>query len=57
MRHVLRRSGLLAKLGAENIFPTVDESIRAYVARARAELGPNVDWQRVEEPARPSGDG
>jgi SulP family sulfate permease len=57
MRHVLRRSGLLQKLGAEDVFPTVDEAIRAYVARARAELGRNVDWRRVEEPARPSGDG
>ena len=37
MRDVLRRSGLLQKLGPENIFPTVGESIDAYVARAQAD--------------------
>jgi sulfate permease, SulP family len=55
MRGVLRRSGLLQKLGADNIFPTVGESIRAYVERARADLGGNIEWRRVDEPARPSG--
>ena len=55
MRDVLRRSGLLQKLGPENIFPTVGESIHAYVARAQANLGRDVDWQRVDEPPRPSG--
>ena len=39
------------------VFSTVDEAVRAYVARARADLGQNVDWQRVDEPARPSGEG
>ena len=57
MRRVLRRSGLLDKLGAEDVFPTLGEAIGAYVERARADLGRNVDWQRVGEPARPSGDG
>jgi SulP family sulfate permease len=55
MRSVLRRSGLLQKLGPENIFPTVGESIRAYVDRAQADLGRYVDWHRVDEPPRPSG--
>jgi hypothetical protein len=55
MRRVLRRSGLLQKLGPENIFSTVGESIRAYVGRAQADLGRYVDWQRVDEPPRPSG--
>jgi SulP family sulfate permease len=55
MRRVLRRSGLLQKLGPENIFATVGESIRAYVGRAQADLGRYVDWQRVDEPPRPSG--
>ena len=56
MRHVLHRSGLLEKLGDQDIFSTVDEAIRAYVERAREDLGRNVDWQRVDEPARPSGE-
>jgi SulP family sulfate permease len=55
MRRVLRRSGLLRKLGRENIFSTVGESIRAYVERAETDLGREIDWQRVDEPARPSG--
>jgi len=55
MRRVLRRSGLLQKLGPENVFATVGESIRAYVGRAQADLGRYVDWQRVDEPPRPSG--
>ena len=57
MRHVLRRSGLLQKLGPENVLPTVGESIRAYVDRAQADVdaGQYVDWQRVDEPPRPSG--
>src|SRR6185369_4216234 len=38
MRRVLRRSGLLQKLGEENIFSTVGESIRAYVERTKANL-------------------
>jgi sulfate permease, SulP family len=54
MRRVLRRSGLLHKLGDENVFATVGESIRAYLESARADLGRNVDWQRVDEPAPPS---
>jgi SulP family sulfate permease len=41
MRRVLLRSGLLVSLGSENIFGTVGESIRAYVERARADLGRN----------------
>lgn len=55
MRDVLRRSGLLPKIGEENTFSTVDESIRAYVERAKADLGRDIDWQRADEPARPSG--
>jgi hypothetical protein len=55
MRRVLRRSGLLQKLGEENVFTTVGESIRAYVERAEADFGPGIDWQRVDEPPRPSG--
>jgi SulP family sulfate permease len=57
MRQVLRRSGLLQKLGPENVFPTVGESIRAYVHRAQSEVdvGQYVDWQRVDDPPRPSG--
>jgi SulP family sulfate permease len=57
MRHVLRRSGLLQKLGPENVFPTVGESIRAYVDRAQAhvDVGQYVDWQRVDDLPRPSG--
>ncbi len=55
MRRVLRRSGLLQKLGQANIFSTVGESIRAYVERAEADLGRDIDWQRVNEPPRPSG--
>jgi SulP family sulfate permease len=54
MRNVLRRSGLLGKIGHENIFSTVGESIRSYVDRAKADLGRDIDWQRVDEPARPS---
>jgi SulP family sulfate permease len=56
MRHVLRRSGLLEKLGPENIFPTVDGSVRAYIQRAQVDLGRDVDWQRVDERPRPTGD-
>lgn len=55
MRSVLRRSGLLQKLGQENVFATVGESIRAYVERAEAGIGRNIDWQRVDEPPRQSG--
>ncbi|MGC4118882.1 MAG: sulfate permease [Myxococcales bacterium] len=55
MRRVLRRTGLLQKLGRENVFATVGESIRAYVERAAAGLGRDIDWQRVDEPPRPSG--
>lgn len=55
MRHVLRRSGLLPKLGDANIFSTVGESIRAYVERAKADPGRDIDWQRADEPARRSG--
>jgi len=46
MRRVLRRSGLLQKLGEANVFSTVGESIRAYVERAQAELGRDISWQR-----------
>jgi SulP family sulfate permease len=55
LRQVLARSGLLQKLGEENIFPTVGESIHAYVDRTKASLGQHIDWRRVDEPARPSG--
>jgi SulP family sulfate permease len=55
MRRVLRRTGLLQKLGQENIFSTVGEAIRAYVDRAETDLGRDIDWQRVDDPARPSG--
>ena len=55
MRRVLDRSGLLQRLGEGNVFSTLGESIRAYVARAEVDLGRGIDWQRVEEPARPSG--
>jgi SulP family sulfate permease len=55
MRRVLRRSGLLRKVGDENVFSTVGESIRAYVERTQADLGRDIDWQRVDEPPRPSG--
>jgi sulfate permease, SulP family len=55
MRQVLRRSGLLPKLRPENIFSTVGEAIRAHVERAKADLGRDIDWERVDEPARPSG--
>jgi sulfate permease, SulP family len=57
MRDVLRRSGLLQKLGPENVLPTVGESIRAYVDRTQAQVdaGQYVDWQRVDESPRPSG--
>jgi SulP family sulfate permease len=55
MRRVLRRTGLLREIGAENIFSTVGESIRAYVERTDAEPGRTIDWQRVDEPPRPSG--
>lgn len=37
MRRVLRRTGLLQKVGQENIFSTVGESIRAFVQRTEAE--------------------
>jgi sulfate permease, SulP family len=55
MRGVLRRAGLLRKLGPGNIFSTVGESIHAYVERAKTDLGRDIDWKRVDEPARPSG--
>jgi SulP family sulfate permease len=55
MRHVLRQSGLLRKIGQENVFSTVGESIRSYVGRTQADLGRDIDWQRVDEPPRPSG--
>jgi SulP family sulfate permease len=55
MRRVLRRTGLLRKLGPENVFSTVGESIRAYVERAEADLGQDIDWRRVDERPRPSG--
>jgi MFS superfamily sulfate permease-like transporter len=48
-------TGALQKLRPENIFPTVGESIRAYVDRAQANVGQYVDWQRVDESPRPSG--
>jgi SulP family sulfate permease len=48
MRRVLSRSGLLQKIGEQNIFSTVDEAIRAYVAR-EAKLRHDVDWQRTDE--------
>ena len=54
MRQVLRRSGLLRKLGNGNVFSTVSESIRAYVERAKTDLGQDIQWQRVGEPARPT---
>jgi SulP family sulfate permease len=54
MRRVLRRTGLFQRLGPENIFATVGEAIRAHVARAGPHLGRDVDWQRVDEPPRPS---
>ena len=54
MRQVLRRSGLLEKLGTENILPTVGQAIRAYVERAESDLGRDVDWQRVDDVPRPS---
>jgi SulP family sulfate permease len=55
MRQVLRRSGLLDTFGHDNVFSTVSESVRAYVRRAEAALGRNVDWQRVDDPPRPTG--
>ena len=55
MRRVLRRAGLRRKLGEANIFSTVGEAIRAYVERAEADLGQDIDWRRVDEPPRPSG--
>ncbi len=55
MRRVLRRTGLLQKIGPEHIFSTVGESIRAYVERAESDLGQDIDWKRVDEPPRPSG--
>jgi SulP family sulfate permease len=54
MRRVLRRTGLLRNIGQENVFSTVGESIRAYVERAEADLGRDIDWRRVDEPPRPS---
>jgi MFS superfamily sulfate permease-like transporter len=56
MRRVLRRAGLLRAIGDTNVFGTVNESIRAYVARARAQLGRDVAWQRAEAPAHPGGE-
>lgn len=55
MRHVLRCSGLLSKLGETNIFSTVGESIRAYVERDKAVPGRDIDWQRADEATRPAG--
>jgi MFS superfamily sulfate permease-like transporter len=55
MRRVLRRTGLLPKIGVANVFSTVGESIRAYVERAEADLGEDVDWRRVDESPRPTG--
>jgi SulP family sulfate permease len=55
MRHVLLRSGLLASVGPKNVFRTVGEAIRAYVERARTDLGRSIDWQRVDDLTRPSG--
>ena len=37
----------------ENIFPTVEGSVRAYIQRAHVDLGRVVDWQRVDERPRP----
>jgi hypothetical protein len=42
-------------LSKRAVFPTVGEAIRAYVERAEADLGRDVDWRRVDEPPRPSG--
>ena len=53
MRQVLRRSGLLQKLGEANVFSTVGESIRAYVERAQADLGRVISWQRADAPSSP----
>jgi sulfate permease, SulP family len=55
MRRVLKRTGLLRNIGPQNIFATVGEAIRAYVERAEAELGRDLDWRRVDEPPRPTG--
>ncbi len=55
MRRVLRRTGLLGNIRHENVFSTVGEAIRAYVERAEADLGREIDWRRLDEPPRPSG--
>jgi len=47
--------GMLQKLGEEDILATVGEAIRAYVERTGAGLGRDMDWQRADEPPRPSG--
>lgn len=55
MRDVLRRSGLWDKLERADIFRTVGEAIRAYIERTEADLGRDVDWERIDEPPQPSG--
>jgi hypothetical protein len=55
LRRVLRRTGLLPKIGEANVFSTVGGAIRAYVERVEADLGEEVDWRRVDDPPRPSG--
>jgi sulfate permease, SulP family len=55
MRQVLQRSGVLQMVGEQNVFATVDESVRAYVERTKAALGRDIDWQRVGERTGPGG--
>ena len=56
MRHVLRRSGLLAEARPREHLLRRWASRSALTSSAReADLGRDIDWQRVDEPPRPSG--
>jgi len=48
LRRALRKSGLLDKVGEENVFPTVGAAIRAYVDRTE-DIGLDIDWKRVDD--------
>lgn len=56
LRKVLQRTGLLQKIGPEDIFATVEEAISAYVERTEDDLGDEIEWVRVHD-ARPSSAG
>lgn len=48
IRRVLRRTGLLRELGKRNVFPTVEDAVRTYLERERAE-GRRLDWESTED--------